>query len=193
MYLSKIELDPLQRNTQKILSNIYEAHQLVMRGFRAYDKEEIGRVLFRIEPEKAENLVVVLVQSEVGPEWNDLPDISTKSWEPALRKGARYRFRLRANPVVTRDGKRFGLVGEEAQRRWLERKDLGLLWQDYRVIDEGYMKMRRSENREVSYKSVRYDGIVRIDDPIKAMQALIGGIGPAKGFGFGLLSLARAQ
>jgi CRISPR system Cascade subunit CasE len=84
-------------------------------------------------------------------------------------------------------------VGEEAQRRWLERKDLGLLWQDYRVIDEGYMKMRRSENREVSYKSVRYDGIVRIDDPIKAMQALIGGIGPAKGFGFGLLSLAKAQ
>jgi len=193
MYLSKIELDPLQRNTQKILSNIYEAHQLVMRGFRAYDKEEIGRVLFRIEPEKAENQVAVLVQSEVGPEWNDLPDISTKSWEPALRKGARYRFRLRANPVVTRDGKRFGLVGEAAQRRWLERKDLGLLWQDYRVIDEGYMKMRRSENREVSYKSVRYDGIVRIDDPIKAMQALIGGIGPAKGFGFGLLSLARAQ
>ena len=193
MYLSKIELDPLQRNTQKILSNIYEAHQLVMRGFRAYDKEEIGRVLFRIEPEKAENQVAVLVQSEVGPEWNDLPDISTKSWEPALRKGARYRFRLRANPVVTRDGKRFGLVGEEAQRRWLGRKDLGLLWQDYRVIDEGYMKMRRSENREVSYKSVRYDGIVRIDDPIKAMQALIGGIGPAKGFGFGLLSLARAQ
>lgn len=193
MYLSKIELDPLQRNTQKILSNIYEAHQLVMRGFRAYDKEEIGRVLFRIEPEKAENLVVVLVQSEVGPIWNDLPDISTKSWEPDLRKGARYRFRLRANPVVTRDGKRFGLVGEEAQRRWLERKDLGLLWQDYRVIDEGYMKMRRSENREVSYKSVRYDGIVRIDDPNKAMQALIGGIGPAKGFGFGLLSLAKAQ
>jgi CRISPR system Cascade subunit CasE len=193
MYLSKIELDPLQRNTQKILSNMYEAHQLVMWGFRAYDKEEIGRVLFRIEPEKAENQVVVLVQSEVGPIWNDLPDISTKSWEPALRKGARYRFRLRANPVVTRDGKRFGLVGEEAQRRWLERKDLGLLWQDYRVIDEGYMKMRRSENREVSYKSVRYDGIVRIDDPNKAMQALIGGIGPAKGFGFGLLSLAKAQ
>ncbi len=191
MYLSKIELDPFQRNTQKILSNVYEAHRLVMRGFQACDKKEIGRVLFRIEPEKLEKRVVVLVQSEVEPAWNGLPDVLTKSWEPALRKGARYRFRLRANPVVTREGKRFGLVGEAAQRRWLERKGVGLAWRDYRAIDEGYLKMRRSENKEVPYKSVRFEGIVQIDDPAKALQALREGIGPAKGFGFGLLSLAR--
>jgi CRISPR system Cascade subunit CasE len=191
MYLSKIELDPLQRRTQKVLSNMYEAHRLVMWGFQAFDKEKSGRVLFRIEPEKLEKRVVILIQSEVEPEWNDLPDVMTKSWEPALRKGARYRFRLRANPVVTRDGKRFGLVGEAAQRRWLERKDVGLVWRDYRVIDEGYMKMRRTENKEVPYKSVRFEGIVQIDDPAKALQALREGIGPAKGFGFGLLSLAK--
>ncbi|MCD6416003.1 MAG: type I-E CRISPR-associated protein Cas6/Cse3/CasE [Planctomycetes bacterium] len=42
-------------------------------------------------------------------------------------------------------------------------------------------------------RSARYDGILRITDPARFQQTLVSGIGPAKAFGFGLLSLGPPQ
>lgn len=39
-----------------------------------------------------------------------------------LESDISYRFRLFANPTVTRQGKRYGLVGEEQQLAWLARQ-----------------------------------------------------------------------
>ena len=193
MYLSKIDMPPLSRKTVKILSDLYTAHQMVMGGFKKYDAEESGRILYRLEPERYDETYRVLVQSESEPDWSHLSpyvEIDLKQWESRLQEGRRYRFRLRANPIVTRQGRRFGLIGESDQRRWLERKDLGLSWIDYHVIDEGHRTSWKI-GRPIYYRSVVYEGIVEVVVHKKALAALYGGIGPAKGFGFGLLSLAR--
>lgn len=42
-------------------------------------------------------------------------------------------------------------------------------------------------------RSVRYDGTLSVTDPVKFHQTLCSGIGPAKAFGFGLLSIAPAR
>jgi CRISPR system Cascade subunit CasE len=39
---------------------------------------------------------------------------------------------------------------------------------------------------------VRYEGILQVTDCARFLAALAAGIGPAKGFGFGLLSVAKA-
>jgi CRISPR system Cascade subunit CasE len=41
--------------------------------------------------------------------------------------------------------------------------------------------------------AVRYDGLLEVTDPVKFLETLRAGIGSAKGFGFGLLSLARPE
>ena len=40
--------------------------------------------------------------------------------------------------------------------------------------------------------AMRFDGLLGVTDPVQFLEALRAGIGSAKGFGFGLLSLAPA-
>jgi CRISPR system Cascade subunit CasE len=42
----------------------------------------------------------------------------------------------------------------------------------------------------IGHFGVRFDGMLQVDEPDQAMEAVRQGIGPAKAFGFGLLSLA---
>jgi len=193
MYFSRLTMPLLDRETQKRLADGYKMHQSVMGGFKAYDDK--GRVLYRLEPETPGNRAVVVVQSRVLPDWNYLPgdvvsEIKEVDFSSILETGRIFSFRLRANPVVTRNGKRYGLIGEEAQRAWIEKKRCGVAFEDYRVIDEGHMVSIKN-GRPVYYKAVRFEGRLRIVNSDEALKTLICGIGPAKGFGFGLLSLAK--
>jgi len=193
MYLSRLTMPLLDRETQKRLADGYKMHQSVMGGFKAYDDK--GRVLYRLEPETPGNRAVVVVQSIVLPDWNYLPgnvvsEVKEMDFSSVIKTGCIFSFRLRANPVVTRNGKRYGLIGEEAQRAWIEKKRCGFAFEDYRVIDEGHMIFRKN-GRHVYYKAVRFEGRLQVTDKHEALKTLMGGIGPAKGFGFGLLSLAK--
>lgn len=47
-------------------------------------------------------------------------------------------------------------------------------------------------NQKHQFSAARFDGILQITEAEKFLAALENGIGPAKGYGFGLLSLARA-
>ncbi|BBG66614.1 CRISPR-associated protein, Cse3 family [Hydrogenimonas sp.] len=167
-----------------------------MGGFKTYPPEKLGRVLFRLEPERRERFANLLVQSLREPDWNHLPrhsvQVETKYYNPQFRKGELLTFRLRANPVVTRNKKRYGLIRESDQRQWLLRKKIGADWQIQNIIDEGRIIGKREE-KSLEFKSVRYEGYLIVSDPEKLIRSCLEGIGPAKGFGFGLLSLARMQ
>lgn len=51
-------------------------------------------------------------------------------------------------------------------------------------------RKREYRKRELPLFGVRFDGVLRVTDVEVLLDALRGGIGPAKAFGFGLLSLA---
>jgi CRISPR system Cascade subunit CasE len=145
--------------------------------------------------------VLILVQSRTMPQWNHLSVGSgylrwapeTRSFSPAFTRGQRLAFRLRANPTVKRHGKRCGLYREEEQVTWLQRKaeQGGFAIEIGVPIMEQRMLRTPRRGSQMEFLAVRFDGILRVADPSRFMETMAQGVGSAKAFGFGLLSVAR--
>lgn len=60
------------------------------------------------------------------------------------------------------------------------------------VIDLNDGRRSPSPDRKIKFSAARFDGVLQISNLDLFTHALENGIGPAKGFGFGLLSLAPA-
>jgi len=216
MYLSRLLFNPLDRKAHNALKDAYALHQHIMRGFPAEYKtpeHPKERILFRQEPQTAENIwVSVLVQSPIEPDWTVLENqfahaikIEYQSINPQFSQGQMLRFRLKANPTITKSNengkpKRRALVGEKAQREWLEchAANCGFQLQGFKVIEEGFMQANKPNKRnpkepyKLSVYTVRYEGVLSINHPTDFLnKAFKQGIGSAKGLGCGLLSLAR--
>lgn len=202
MFLSQLSLDRMHPGTMQLLTDIYSLHQAVMSGFTGYDGK--ARVLFRVEPEIKDERICILVQSPVPPSWKQLGQsnrgllhAASKEFPLAMRVGQELRFRLRANPTVKRNGRRYGLIREAALKAWLRNKEekIGARFGSVLILDEGYAHGWRKvhgKRHKVNVKVCRYEGQVRITDRERFFAAVSEGIGPAKAFGCGLLSLASA-
>jgi CRISPR system Cascade subunit CasE len=201
MYLSQLNLKRLDRGAMKALADVYRLHQLVMKGFFAYSSTD--RVLYRVEPEERNGQVTVLVQSLQIPDWSCFTDVNNgvvsarvKDFSTTFKTGDVFNFRLRANPVVTRDGKRHGLIRDESLLEWLGKKEkaVGARFCSMSVIDEGYVtgtKGNQEKQHRMSLKVARFEGALVVVDPVVFGETFSSGIGPAKAFGCGLLSLVR--
>ena len=136
MLLHRIQLDPRCREARRDLADPYQFHATLSRAFAGPDaKCPPGTVLWRLEPESGrEGSPRVIVQSQAPAEWDR---IGVRGWlaraDPAidlgerlrlseLESGQRFRFRLRANPCVTRNRKRLGLMQLPEQEGWIVRK-----------------------------------------------------------------------
>jgi CRISPR system Cascade subunit CasE len=123
-----------------------------------------------------------------------------------LKTGQRFRFRLRANPCVKRDGKRLGLLRIDEQETWLERKgkqhgfSLPQLASfgfsetpqeriDVRISQEQLLRGKQHKGNGIRIYSVLYDGILMVTEPNNFRSALNTGIGHGKVMGLGLLSV----
>ncbi len=202
MFLTKLNIKCMDKPAMRFLVDVYRLHQLVMKGFAAYSTTD--RVLYRVEPEERNGLVMVLVQSLQTPDWRCITDENrgvvsarVKEFSTSFRKGDIYKFRLRANPVVTRDGKRRGLIRDESLLEWLGKKEhkVGARFFSMSVIDEGYVTGNKGDQEgrhRMSLKTARFEGSLEVVDAIAFSETFAAGIGPAKAFGCGLLSLARA-
>lgn len=201
MFLSQLNLKCMDRGAMRALTDVYRLHQLVMKGFAAYSST--NRILYRVEPEERCGQIAVLVQSLQAPDWGCLTDANhgvvsarVKEFSVIFKAGDTYAFRLRANPVVTRDGKRRGLIRDESLLEWLGKKEgnVGARFGSMTVVDEGYVsgiKGGEEKKHRMSLKLARFEGALEVVDPMLFQETFSSGIGPAKAFGCGLLSLAR--
>ncbi len=202
MYYTLIIFNPVNRFTIGILDDVYKQHEIIMSGFKTYNAREVGRVLYRMEPPDE---CLAIIQSFVPPKYDSvshyqgaITSVQTKhvtfagEAEPRFRGNTAYRFRLRANTVVTRKGKRIGLIHEGPLREWFEKRieSIGVTLHSYDVVDEGYLQGNRN-GKNIMFKVARYEGTLVIRDEKKFLTAFVGGFGHAKGFGCGLISLAR--
>ncbi len=200
MYLTRLRLDPRSAQARRDLGDPYEMHRTLVRPFVKDANQEPPRILWRAEPSAAWNDPVVLVQAQEPADWSVLEalpnylkgsaetrDISPESW---LQSEQCYRFRLFANPTVTRDGKRQGLVSEEAQLAWLARQGErhGFAVETALVTGSGQLRSRKQDSR-ISVLQACFEGRLRVRDCAALAAALRSGIGPGKAFGCGLLSL----
>jgi CRISPR system Cascade subunit CasE len=203
IYLTQLTLNPRCRAVRADLADPYELHRTLLRAFPDRADGGPGRVLYRVEPSRGGPRFIILVQSDIAPEWSRLnvpPEYlegapATKPFDPVFTVGQRLCFRLRANPTVKRDGKRRPLIDEGEQRAWLDRKgtEAGFRVVRAEVSPEGAslgQKAMGGATRTLTHHSVRFDGLLAVIDPKALCQAMHAGVGSAKGFGFGLLSLA---
>ena len=214
MYLTKLLLNPLSRQVVRDLANPYELHRSLLSVFPDANDGGPGRVLFRVESRPSSDWYddeppapVVLVQSEHAPDWNNSKldrdyfreRLPSKLLSQQFAVGTSLRFRLRANPTKKLDGKRHGLFHEDAQRAWLKRKAMEFGFDAdldrVAVLSEGNSQgtKRNGQRYDITHFAVRFDGELIVTDAAKFAEALRCGIGSAKGFGFGLLSVARAS
>lgn len=203
MYLSRLTLDPRSAQARRDLSDPYEMHRTLSRAFVMTEERVPVRFLWRLESSiNSWTRPQVLVQSTTVGNWaalDALPnylqaDVEIKhlQLETLIRPDGRYRFRLIANPTVTRQGKRHGLLTVPEQLVWLERqgKRYGFVIETALVTTSDLSVSRKGDKR-ISFQRVCYDGLLRVSCANEIGRAFQCGIGPAKAFGCGLLSLAR--
>lgn len=235
-YLSRIFLNPLRTQSQRMLRNPQVLHAAVLGGISRQPVTE--RVLWRQETPNQHQLAV-LVLTESAPSWEHLieqagwpsahdPQALVKPYQPLLdqvQRGRVFAFRLKANPAsatknpaAPSEAQLKQLAGSRprgvrvAHRRlpdqlaWLTdrlgRSGCKVLTDTVadgevaavRVTDRHRLSFsksgRRSDAPNVVLESATFEGLLRIDDPEAARQALLGGVGPGKAYGFGLLTLA---
>jgi len=197
-----------------------ELHALVSCWCAPNNKCPEGEILWRLEPETdPTGCSRIFVQSRSMPDW---PSIGVQGWlanaDPAidlkkrlkldsLKVGQRFRFRLRANPCVTRNGKRLGLLRLEEQEAWVEPKghlhgfsmpqlaasnpsESPQARVDVRISQEQMLRGKQHTGNGILVYSVLYDGVLTVTERHKFMSALQTGIGHGKAMGLGLLSVA---
>jgi len=144
------------------------------------------------------------------------PPSQPVEWKPNINAGDQFRFRLLANPTKkvctipkkrweamspaerekekTRHGKRIP-VRKEHLVDWLNaRAHLAGFSLDKQsvLVRSGYVYVNKDNKEEKNRLcSALYEGILIVENTDRFRESLMRGIGPAKAFGFGLLSIAR--
>jgi len=218
VYLSRVFLDTTRMETIRALSSPQIIHGAVEAAVETDDRgSEQGqrRLLWRID--YLTDKCSLLLLSEAPPNLSLLvhqfgfPGVhegETKSYLPLLdrlREGQRWRFRLRANPVrssfkekdeETGRGKVFAHVTPEQQKQWLIRKSatcgFSLEPDEFDVIHSEWKKFSKNQTggrHQVTLRTVTFEGILTVVDPVLFRQTLIKGIGRAKAYGCGLMTI----
>lgn len=233
-YLSRVWLNPLRAQSQRMLRNPQVLHAAVLGGLSHQPVTE--RVLWRVEHDSPHR-AGVLVLTESKPSWEHLveqggwpsadePQAVVRSYEPLLRRvvlGAQFAFRLCANPVsstrhptqpsaaqqqslasaVRPRGVRVAHRTAAHQLAWLtdriERWGFEILetaagFPDVRLAARKRLVFDKSSRGDGKHRVVietaTYEGRVRVIDLDAALTTLLSGVGHARAYGCGLVTLA---
>ena len=208
MLLHRIHLNLRCREVRRDIADPYEMHSTLCRIFsKKEQKSAPGLFLWRLEPGTISNeMPQAIIQSFELPEWSRIGIDDWLSEEPSspldvkqklklnpdsLLKGMRFRYRLRANPSVRRNGKRIGLYKPEEQDEWLVRqgKIKGFIPETIHRSQERMLTGKRRSGDPIRVFSVLYDGILRVEDSLLFIDAVANGLGHGKTMGLGLLSI----
>jgi CRISPR system Cascade subunit CasE len=211
MYLSKLAFCA----NEAIHKDVYDAHQALWSLFS--DDPDCKRdFLYReIDP-----TTYLCLSARKPVDGKGIWRMAVKPFAPKLSEGDRLYVSLRANAVVKRrsaDGRqvRFDVVQDARMRfkergepappraelaqlhgaRWLlaRQEAMGFSFEDVSLAVASYV-VRRSwrEGKSIRLGTLDFTGFAVVTDVAKALKSLREGVGPAKGFGCGLLLARRA-
>lgn len=218
MHLTRFEINTARRAARALMSSPQALHAAVLSGFPPESAAPTGngRLLWRVDTHgPSTQLFLVsprppdlthLVES-VG--WPSTQGWDTREYQPfldRLQTGAEWAFRLRANP--SRSGRkapdspqtqRFGHLTAAQQLAWLTARaetagfDIpeGELGQTQAAVVHREVIRFARKGSTITLATAVYEGRLRVTDPDALRRTLTHGLGPAKGYGCGLLTLAR--
>lgn len=212
LYLSWLPLNTRHPEVVQDLHDVQQMHQRTLTGFGDILGLGLGReahgVLWRTDTNAAGT--VLIVQSATTPDWTRLPvdyctaaprvrDIS--ALRRALRPGHTLRYRIAANATHTKrpkNGTRIPLRHRDEQLHWLH---TAARTNGFRLTSTPDIhipapltgtRLKGKTKVSLTIQPVRYDGTLAITDPGQFWHALTTGLGPAKAYGCGMLSLGNA-
>lgn len=217
MFLTRFRINTARRGARKLLTSPHVMHAAVLCGFAdpAVGGNGRPRTLWRLDGSGHDQMLYIV--SPVEPDLTHLVEQAgrptTETWQTcwygdflaALRDGQRWAFRLTANPV--RDGRlghrpdtqRVGHVTVEQQRHWLlsraERAGFRVTTTESGVPDMTVHRRHtyafHRDGQRVTLRVATYDGQLEVANADALRAVLTTGLGHAKAYGCGLLTLAR--
>lgn len=213
MYFSKIQLRPQagEQLALRLMGDGYRLHQTLWKLFPESPQRDF---LYRsIEQPGLPGFYLV---SQREPQCADgLWAVQSKPYRPRLQPGQRLAFSLLANPVITRRDAQTGraarhdvLMDAKKQQpelhiaelqqavgeQWLGKRaeQHGFALQQTRVAGYRQHRLNGRGKRAIRYSTLEFEGLLEVLDPERLLHTLGQGIGPAKGFGCGLLLVRPA-
>lgn len=215
MFLTRFRINTARRGSRTLLASPQKMHAAVRAGFTDLDTSRPGRLLWRVDAiDRADTRLYI-----VSPGKPDLTHLveqagwpTTEAWDTRdygalldrLEAGQTWAFRLTANPV--RDGrradggdtKRYGHVTVTQQQQWLldraERAGFRVPVASTKepdvVVHSRATRTFPRQGRTVTLSIATFDGRLEVLEPDNLRRTLISGLGKAKAYGCGLLTLA---
>lgn len=217
IYLSKLVLNKNSTEVRRDLNDCNELHRTIRTIFlRTRNNNKVvgdeGRLLYRLGEDLQRKEVYLLIQSEVVPDWSQLPKgyLVNKADSMVckvidfvydyLSEGMVVKFHLRANPTTRQPGtrKRKALKTDDELKEWIKRKGsqhgFELLSVTTEItVEKGTRKPNNSpssEKKTMFFNAVTFEGQLQITNKELFIAALKFGLGSGKGYGFGLLSIS---
>lgn len=202
LHLTRITLNPEHRDAVADREDTHRLHRRLMLlapddlGDNA--RSQAG-LLFRVEEADGETKVVV--QTRTRPDVHRMPvgygQIDTFDITPLLERltaGVTVEYRIVVNPTKRlASADKIQLLKGEAADEWWEEKAAanGLDLDDFdaEALPDAIGKKGPDPKRWIRHVLRRFDGTATITDAEAVREALLGGIGRAKAYGAGLLSL----
>jgi CRISPR system Cascade subunit CasE len=219
MYFSRVAINKGLRKSMQALAFPQMMHAAVLGSFPPdleQDATEKKRILWRTDT-LGENTWLYVLSAE-KPDFTHIVEQfgwptsdqkwDTKDYEPFLTRlqaGQHWRFRIHANPVHTVDGKIYAHVTVAQQKKWLkdraEKNGFSFAtvssgdhtFDIMDVMHRNRLKFRKkpTDKTLVTLSVATYEGELVVEDADMLRQALCSGIGRAKAYGCGLLTLAN--
>lgn len=211
MYLSEFHLNARRSGGRKLLCSPQAMHAAILSAFPP--TETPVRPLWRIDAEHDPLRPAVLVVSDQRPDFTHIEEQGGWPSQPTARHarydhflenlsvGQKWAFRLQANPThrakFNDSWKIVAHVTAQQQLQWLLDRDasLGISLSNgdeatARVIGRQVQRFSRKGKR-VTIGTARFEGVLTVTDANLFRQALTHGIGRAKAYGCGLMTLAQ--
>jgi CRISPR system Cascade subunit CasE len=182
LFLSQLILNHRSRDVRRDLGNCHELHRTILKAFPQAEGEQAREkfgVLFRVDADRRNEEVSLMVQSNVEPDWRYLPVdrndepycAQTASDEPnpackpmigiydSLRTGQQLIFRLRANPT-----KRISARNTSQDAHWhgkrveLYREEDRIAWLVRKAGDAGFRLLSVRLKDDLPSAQVAQDG-----------------------------------
>ncbi len=207
MILSRVELNPVNRATLRLLSSPHCIHGAVESCFPGERK----RRLWRIDPLNGKWYLLILSDEEgdfskmafqygfPGEEGS----VVSKPYDPfldRLNEGMKLRFRLKANPVRSDFKQAKGGRGKvraltvEQQGEWLisraEKLGFSINPEEFEVIHSEWQHFAKNRKHKVSMKTATFEGVLTVVDGEAFRKTLVDGVGRAKAYGCGLMTVS---
>jgi len=190
MYLSKCVL------TAGAIRNPYMVHKALWTLFPGMPEAD-RPFLYRLDSPRGGRAASVLLQSECKPaaiaQDRCRMVAGPKPVRLATAPGQALRFALCANPTkrLSQQRCRVPLIDDEQLHQWLARKLTGAAEVlESQIVGHTDLHFRKGSHCG-KIAVVTFGGVLTVTDPERLTEVVRAGIGPAKSFGCGLLSLAR--